>query len=85
MSMTQPPHRVVLVGRDGCHLCEQAREVVASVCQALDVGWTQVSLDDHPDLPARYAEMIPVVLVDGVEHAYWRVDPAALRRVLVGR
>jgi hypothetical protein len=77
--------RVVLVGRQGCHLCEQAREVVATVCGVLDVAWSEVSIDDHPGLPARYAEMIPVVLVDGAEHAYWRVDAAALRRALVGR
>lgn len=77
--------RVVLVGRDGCHLCEQAREVVAAVCGTLDVPWTEVSVEDHPELPARYAEMIPVVLVDGEEHAYWRVDAAGLRRELLTR
>jgi hypothetical protein len=77
--------RVVLVGRDGCHLCDDAREVVAAVCAALDVTWSEVALDDHPDLTAAYAEKIPVVLVDGAEHAYWRVDPGALRRALLTR
>jgi hypothetical protein len=77
--------RVVLVGRDGCHLCEDAREVVAAVCAAVDATWREVSLDDHPELPAAYAEKIPVVLVDGAEHAYWRVDAAALRRALLTR
>jgi hypothetical protein len=77
--------RVLLVGREGCHLCEDAREVVASVCAAVDATWSEVCVDDHPDLRAAYAEKIPVVLVDGSEHAYWRVDPGALRRALLTR
>lgn len=81
--MTQ--RRVVLVGREGCHLCEEAREVVAAVCAALDVGWSEVALDEHPELPPAYDEMVPVVLVDGVEHAHWRVDAGALRRALLTR
>jgi hypothetical protein len=75
--------RVVLVGREGCHLCEDAREVVQQVCTVLDVPWTEVSLDDDPDLPDRYDDLIPVVLVDGREHAHWRVDAAALRKALL--
>jgi hypothetical protein len=77
--------RVVLVGRDGCHLCEEAREVVAAVCAALDVGWSELRIEEQPDLPPSYSEKVPVVLVDGVEHAYWRVDAAALRRALLTR
>lgn len=74
--------RVVVVGRPGCHLCEEATAVVADVCGPLGVTWSEVSLDDHPELPDRYDEQIPVVLVDGWEHAHWRVDPAALRAAL---
>lgn len=76
--------RVVLVGRDGCHLCDAARVVVRDVCDSLGVGWEEWSLDDRTDLPARYGELVPVVLVDGREHAHWRVDASDLRRALAG-
>ena len=74
--------RVVLIGKPGCHLCDTARDVVRSVAADLRVEWREVSLLDHPELAERYAEQIPVVLVDGREHEYWRVDERRLRRAL---
>ncbi len=83
MSRELPATRVVLVGRAGCHLCEEARVVVAQVCGSLDEPWTQVDVDCDPAWLARWSELVPVVLVDGAEHARYRVDPAALRRALL--
>jgi hypothetical protein len=77
-----PSSRVVLVGREGCHLCEEAREVVAAVCAALGELWTEVDVDTDPAWQQRWSDLVPVVLVDGEEHARWRVDPASLRRAL---
>ncbi len=77
-----PPPRVTLVGKPGCHLCDEAREVIARVAADLGVGWTEVSVLDDPDLLERYAEEIPVTLVDGRRHDYWRVDEARLRAAL---
>jgi hypothetical protein len=74
--------RVLLLGKPGCHLCDDARAVVAKVTAELGVGWAERSILDHPDLEAQYAELIPVVLVDGVQHDYWRVDPDRLRSAL---
>ncbi len=79
---TPPAVRVTVVGRDGCHLCHDAEAVVAQVCGELGVGWTTVSIDDDPQLHARYWEQIPVILVDGRHHDYWRVDAARLRAAL---
>ena len=77
-----PPPRITLVGKPGCHLCDEAREVVARVAADLGVGWVEVSVLDDPDLLERYAEEIPVTLVDGRRHDYWRVDEARLRAAL---
>ncbi|MEO7071432.1 MAG: glutaredoxin family protein [Nostocoides sp.] len=74
--------RVTLIGKPECHLCVVARGIVAEVCADLGVGWTEVSILDHPELGTRYAEMIPVTLVDGRQHDYWRVDPVRLREAL---
>ncbi|CCH77820.1 Glutaredoxin 2 [Nostocoides japonicum T1-X7] len=82
MSQSPAAPRVTLVGRPGCHLCETAREVVARVCADLGVGWVEVSVTDDRGLLERYAEMVPVTLVDGRQHDYWRVDEARLRVAL---
>ncbi|MFM7212276.1 MAG: glutaredoxin family protein [Actinomycetota bacterium] len=75
--------RVMLVGKPGCHLCDEAREVIAAVCADQGVDWVEVSILDDPDLADRYWEKIPVTVVDGVEHDFWRVDAARLRAALV--
>lgn len=75
--------RIQLIGRDGCHLCEQAREVVQQVADELGVTWEERSIDDDPALREQYWEQIPVTLVDGAQHDFWRVSPDRLRAALL--
>ncbi|KQX66190.1 glutaredoxin family protein [Angustibacter sp. Root456] len=77
--------RITLVGRAGCHLCDDAREVVRRVADDTGAGWVEVSVDDDPDLLREYSEQVPVVLVDGAQHTFWRVDEQRLRDALTGR
>jgi len=79
-----PPPRVTLYSRPGCHLCETARAVIEEVCAELGESFTEVSILDDPELIRRYGEEIPVTLVDGRQHDFWRVDPARLRAALGG-
>ena len=74
--------RVVLVGRPGCHLCDAAREVIARVCAETGDSFEERSILEDPDLADRYWEQIPVTLVDGVQHDFWRVDEDRLREAL---
>jgi hypothetical protein len=74
--------RVTLVGKPGCHLCDQARDIVAAVCSDTGVSWEELSILDDPVLADRYAEQIPVVLVDGAVHDFWRVDAQRLSSAL---
>lgn len=83
--MTEAPPRVRLVGKPDCHLCEDAEAVVSAVCAELGVGWDRVSITEDPALADAYWELIPVVLVDGVRHDYWRIDPQRLRTALAPR
>ena len=80
--MTGPPVRITLVGKPGCHLCDDARDVVARVAAELGVGWEEVSILDDPDLHERYWQQIPVTLVDGSPHDFWRVSADRLRAAL---
>ncbi len=78
--MAQP--RITLLTRPGCHLCEYAREALERVTAVTGVGWVEVSVESDPELEREYGERIPVVLLDGVEHDYFRVDEARLLRDL---
>lgn len=74
--------RITLITRPGCHLCDDARAVVAAVGTELGVAWEELSVDDDPHLRERYGEQIPVTLVDGAQHDFWRVSGQRLRAAL---
>ena len=77
--------RITLIGKAGCHLCDDARQVVARVAAQAGADVEELSIDDDPDLAERYWEQIPVVLVDGAQHAFHRVDEHRLGEALAGR
>ena len=79
--MTDAP-RITLIGKPGCHLCDEARAVIAAVAADTGTGWVEVSILDDDALREQYAEEIPVTLVDGAQHDYWRVDESRLRAAL---
>lgn len=79
---------LTLIGKPGCHLCDDAREVVRSVIADLPEDAPTVTVEERdilqePDLHEKYVDDIPVVLVDGRMHTYWRVDPVRLRTALL--
>ncbi len=76
--------RVTLYSRPGCHLCDDARAVIARVCADLGESYDEVDIDADEALLDRYGEEIPVTLVDGRQHDFWRVDEARLRTALGG-
>ena len=80
--MAPPDHRLTLLGKPGCHLCDDAREVLARVAAELGVPWDERDVTADDELFAEYGERVPVVLLDGNEHGYWTVDEPRLRRDL---
>jgi hypothetical protein len=74
--------RVVLYSKPGCHLCDDARVVVAEVCGELGEPFEEVDISVSPELLRRYGEEIPVTFVDGRRHATWKVDAGQLREAL---
>jgi hypothetical protein len=74
--------RIRMLGRPGCHLCDEARAVIARVAADLGVAWEEQSILDDPSLLEQYGEQIPVTFVDGRQHDYWRVDEVRLRAAL---
>jgi hypothetical protein len=73
---------VVLITKADCHLCAAARDAVGRVTAALGIDWTEQSIDDDAALRERFAEEIPVVLVNGVQRDFWKIDETRLARTL---
>jgi glutaredoxin len=74
---------VTLIGKPGCHLCDDAREVVLRVAAETGAVVEERDITVDTALYEKYWEQVPVVLVDGEQHTFWRVDPARLRTALV--
>lgn len=74
--------RVTLIGKPGCHLCDDARAVVARVTAELGEEFIERNILAEPELYAAYGEQIPVTLVDGAQHDFWRVSEDRLRAAL---
>ena len=80
--------QLTLIGKPECHLCDVAQGVIDEVLGGLDdsieVNVEKRSILDDPQLYEKYWEKIPVLLIDGREHAHWRVDATKLRAELEG-
>ena len=74
--------RITLLGRPGCHLCDDARAVIERVAADLGVAWEERDITASPDDMREYWDKIPVTLVDGVQIDFWRVSEARLRAAL---
>ena len=69
--------RVTLISRDGCHLCEVAEQTLDRIASG---DWTRVDVDSSVELQRDYSDRVPVILLDGREHGYWRVEEQRLLR-----
>jgi glutaredoxin len=76
--VTKPETRLVLYSRQGCHLCEVAAADLTEVGEPFE----EIDITSDPELEMEYGDRIPVILLDGKEHGYWRVEKERLRRDL---
>ena len=68
--------RLVLYGRPGCHLCDDARAALVRVGHPFE----EIDIEADDELLKRYLERIPVVALDGVELYDFFVDEDDLGR-----
>jgi glutaredoxin len=76
--------RVVVYTKPGCHLCEDACAAVDAVAGELGCTWAAQDISEDSALMSRWAEFVPVVVVDGEVHDWFRVRPDRLRAALGG-
>jgi glutaredoxin len=81
---------LTLIGKPGCHLCEEADSAIERVLASflasnpsVAVSITQHNILDDVELAARYSEEIPVLLINGNVHNYWRIDEERFMRALI--
>jgi len=77
--------RVVMLGKPGCHLCEDAWRTIGAVADEVGASRAEVDLaavgeEDREE----YWDKIPVTFVDGRRHDFWRVQEGRLRAALGG-
>ena len=75
-------HAITLLSRPGCHLCDEARSVIARVAADLGVPWEERDITRSDSDLRAYGEQIPVTLIDGVQHDFWHVSEERLRAAL---
>jgi hypothetical protein len=74
-----------LLGRHGCHLCEEMAAVLERGLGPRGSAWLEVDVDQDAALRERFGDTVPVLLRDGRPVAKVRLDAAALRRLIAGR
>lgn len=79
-----PPsdHRITLLSKPGCHLCDDVRSILQRVAGDLGVPLEERDITRSEAEFREYGERIPVTLIDGREHDFWRVDERRLRAAL---
>jgi glutaredoxin len=75
-------HVVTLITRVGCHLCEVASDDLRRLQRELGFAYREVDVDGSPVLRERFADKVPVIVLDGREHSHFRVDEKRLRNAL---
>ena len=84
--------QLTLIGKPGCHLCDEARDAIDGVLLEFrkanpntDISVEELNILEDEALRLKYSEEIPVLLIDGKMHNYWRIDDERLMRALYAK
>lgn len=76
------PRAITLYTRPGCHLCDDAKALIAPMLREFGATLREVNIDEDAVLSQRYGTDIPVIFIGSRKAAKHRVDPAKFRRQL---
>jgi len=82
---SKPPPEFVLLSRVGCHLCDDARQLLEHLRSEFEFTVRIVDVDGDADLVRQYGDKVPVILVDGRSRLWGRINPVLLRRIIKKR
>ena len=75
-------HHVTVMTRADCSACAVAEQEVRRICAELGVPWSVQDVDADAELRAEYGDRVPVILIDGAEHGFWKVEEDRFRTAL---
>lgn len=73
---------IELLTKPDCHLCDSARRATQEVVSRYGLDFTEINVQEHPDLLERHRTEIPVLRVDGQVKDFWQVNTRRLARLL---
>jgi glutaredoxin len=75
-------HKITVMSKPGCHLCDEAIQIIQKVVGAhIPVIIEEIDITQDQELLEKYHDDIPVILIDGIEHCRHFVDPDKLARL----
>jgi len=77
------PVEVTLYTRPGCHLCDEAKSLIAPLIAEFGARLIEVNIDADPELQERYNLDVPVIFLAGRKIAKHRIDPTQFKRLLL--
>jgi glutaredoxin len=80
--MPAAERRVTLITRVHCHLCADAETLLRRLASELGFGYEELDVDADATRQAEYSDRVPVILIDGKEHGYWRVEEDRFRAAI---
>ena len=66
--------KVTIFSRQNCHLCHEAEKIVREVLLEISFDLEVINIDGNAELESLYGEEVPVTLINGAKHDYFRVD-----------
>ena len=73
---------ITIYSRPGCHLCDDAQNILESLREELNFEIEVIDIDRDPELNKLYSDQVPVIHIDGLHHDFYKVDPLRFRSSL---
>jgi glutaredoxin len=77
--------RVTLYTRTGCHLCDDAKQVLLAARGRAEFDYEEVDIDSDAELARRYNDEVPVIAINGAKAFKYRLDMKEFLKKLAAR
>ena len=74
--------KVTIYSRYGCHLCDDAFNILESMREELNFEIDLINIDEDAELVKLYSDHVPVIHINGEHHDFYKVDPVRFRSSL---
>ena len=75
--------KVTIYSRHGCHLCDVMKDEVVLIQQELSFTIEIIYIDKNIELEEKYGEQVPVILINGKNHDFFKLNETRFRKALI--